>query len=93
MTKVEQVARAIAPYAWNDSFWQEPGRRNQYDRNQRHVQRTAMREARAAIEAMREPSPEMTAAFDRACDEHGHCMMRYGWRAMIDAALTEGQEG
>lgn len=49
--------------------------------------------AKAAIAAMREPTAEMTRAFDAACDENGHCLARYGWRVMIDAALSDHEPG
>lgn len=50
--------------------------------------------ARAAIEAMREPSPEMLAAFVPAKDDGpigtwGGRIKERVWRAMIDAALKE----
>lgn len=41
---------------------------------------------RAAIEAMREPSPEMVDAGDEA-DPSGYGVVKEVWPAMIDAAL------
>lgn len=48
--------------------------------------------ARAAIEAMREPSEEMIAAADRVHDlatAGDPVLPDYVWHAMIDAALVE----
>lgn len=92
-TMVERVARALCradgldPDAdWRDqgavflTFAIEPGKAQCW--------RTYEAKARAAIEAMREPTTAMTSAFDAACDEHGHCLARFGYRIMIDAALA-----
>lgn len=56
--------------------------------------------ARAAIAAMREPTPEMQRKFDAEGDHTGFqedCPMcgghLEGWRRMIDAALSEPKEG
>jgi len=48
------------------------------------------RQARAAIEAMREPTREMVAACDAACWQPDNERLAIGpvYRAMIDAALT-----
>ena len=48
----------------------------------------ALARAARAIAAMRDPTPEMELAFYAACDEHGHVLWRYGYRAVIDAALA-----
>lgn len=45
-------------------------------------------EARGAIGAMREPTPEVEAAYLKACDESGACLWRTAWRVMIDAARS-----
>lgn len=58
--------------------------------------KAAIHAARLAVEAMREPSPEMTKAPHHEADA---CDAQYqrddafaeAWRAMIDAALAEGQ--
>lgn len=42
---IELMAKAISPYAWNDSFWQSNGRQHQYDRNQRHAKENARGQA------------------------------------------------
>ena len=47
--------------------------------------------AEAMVRAMREPSAEMERAFYDSCDEHGHVLWRYGYRAMCDAILGETQ--
>ena len=44
--------------------------------------------ARAAIEAMREPTKEMEAAYLAACDKSGACLWRTAYRVLIDAALS-----
>ncbi|MGY2995426.1 hypothetical protein [Mesorhizobium sp. URHB0026] len=58
--------------------------------------------ARAAIEAMREPTEQMTKAACVEADKHGYYHTRgyfdveeaeYSWRAMIDAALSPASEG
>ncbi len=51
-----------------------------------------MKQARAAIEAMREPTAEMTGCsdevhWDYSCHVCGG--LKEGWQAMIDAALNE----
>ncbi len=97
-TMVERVARAIDPGAWGKpgvgmAAFQEPRRD------------TARRTARAAIEAMREPTVEMPHAgiegywFEapalevvQGASTMSGIGMRQAWRAMIDAALSEGQE-
>ena len=45
--------------------------------------------ARAAIAAMREPTPAMERAYYAACDENGMVLWKTGYRAMIDAALAD----
>ena len=44
---------------------------------------------RAALEAMREPTPEMERAYYGSCDEAGMVLWKHGYRTMIDAALAE----
>jgi hypothetical protein len=68
LTKVEEVARAIAGAA-----------------DLHHPDYDAM--ARAAIKAMREPTQEMAGA----PDDIFLVEARDIWRAMIDAALSEGE--
>lgn len=86
---LERVARAIAPKAWK-TLGLPPG----FDRPSDQYRRAAsLRHARAAIEAMREPTEEMAEA---GADKASHCdlpvgaiAMQVGWQAMIDAALTK----
>lgn len=44
--------------------------------------------ARAAIEAMLEPTDEMIGAFHRLTDDNGSVLVTTGYRAMIEAALN-----
>ena len=93
MTKLEEVARAIYEkrngkgcYPWS---LRTKSHRDPY-----------LSDARAAIEAMREPDVEMIAAFWRQKNtgtqeigETGEDRSDYAaWRAAIDAALSEGKE-
>lgn len=50
-------------------------------------------EARSAIQAMREPTPEIEAAYLKTCDESGACLWKTAWRVMIDAATTTPKAG
>jgi hypothetical protein len=47
----------------------------------------AERFAYVVISAMREPTEAMKKAFYSSCDDHGQVLWKYGWRALIDAAL------
>lgn len=47
--------------------------------------------ARAAIEAMREPTPGMLQAGYTEMDYHAEGWLRAAWPLMIDAALTGGK--
>jgi len=49
----------------------------------------AIARATRAIVALRDPTPDMERAFYAACNEHGHVLWRYGYRAMIDAVLAK----
>lgn len=42
------------------------------------------------LAAIREPDERMLRAFDRMTDEHGQCLVKTGYRAMIDTIL-EGE--
>lgn len=53
------------------------------------VDNVHINQARAAIEAMRDPTDQMLGAFDRHCDDNGQCLVKTGYRAMIAAALNE----
>lgn len=73
---VERVARAIfdtavGPDKWDNEFWAEE-------------RAGCFTSARAAIEAMREPTPEMQAAGKLPAEDGGAIAC---WCAMIEAAL------
>ncbi len=61
--------------------------------NQSHRGSTAPEMARAAVEAMREPTGAMKAAasgyMNAETEQTGREMAAHAWRAMIDAALKE----
>ena len=82
MTKIEEVARAIYDTAWYQGA---------YDIDKHTIDswqiEEARQQARAAIEAMREPTEDMVLA-GYETDDHvqGHDC-RAIWRLMIDAAL------
>jgi hypothetical protein len=89
MTMVERVARAIHPSVWEDDnpSWAhlEGPLRADFIALKR---RRSLQRARAAIEAMREPT---TAMHDRAAaviNRDGS--MDKAWKAAIAAALAEG---
>jgi hypothetical protein len=73
MTKLEQVARAIAKSEGLNEDWTK-----QY-----------LRHARAAVEALREPSEAMLDAGNRQLDCANE---RQCWQAMLDAILSEKPE-
>jgi|GEM_PF-5873530 len=97
-TMIERVARALcdtwaeregcADYSWEVVKYahQDPETHAKLAR----MYETAMAEARAAIEAMREPTVEMCIAVARA-DWIGKQDLNWGdgWRIMSDAALKE----
>ena len=49
--------------------------------------------ARAAILAMREPTEAMLSAAYRSCDDSGMVMIKSGYKAMIDSALSPSTSG
>lgn len=79
---VERVARAIDPDAWDTE--KLVGARQ-------FAQAKALRQARAAIEAMREPTEAMILAHSEngGLDFSEH--VKTDWRAMIDAALSTSE--
>lgn len=87
---IHRVAKAINPRAWGDP--------NEYlfDDWRKQAQNRALAQARAAIEAMREPTISMVWCGARATqgdDLHPtNGEVNAAWRAMIDSALTEGDE-
>jgi hypothetical protein len=98
---VERVARAIHKVAGYTDWDKLPDDNSAYGIGK--IERLA--EARAAIEAMREPTEAMVAAADRVRPDFDGCDMAYwyggdadptGWAGvfgeMIDAALGEQDE-
>lgn len=69
---IDRAARAINPFAW----YPECADPETY-------QHEAKRQARAVLEAIREPSSEMLEGFGIH-----KARMRQNWQAMIDAALA-----
>lgn len=92
MTTLERMADVLEPFV----TWQDPDRRG-----------TALMMARLALKAIREPSKEMIepgyTAMDEAVDFYnydsgaGYFIEPSGpadvWRAMIDAALSDAENG
>jgi hypothetical protein len=76
---IERVARVFYEAEWNTALVPFEGETKEF----------AMTVARAAIEAMREPTPRMMTAFHDVCDPYGQCDWKKGWQAMIDAVLKE----
>jgi hypothetical protein len=74
---VERVARAMSPY-----LWEEGGPLT--EENKEWMRPHAIQQARAAIEAMREPTDAMLEPFDSI--EFGGSP-QYAWNRAIDAAL------
>lgn len=75
MSPVEAVARAIDPDAFN------PNAVNVWRRS------SAIARARAALAALRTPTPAMVEAMDRAARDNG--LWADLWQAAIDAAMEE----
>ena len=84
MTMIEKIARAIASHAYDggapDDVVPIIATRAQW-------QEWATKRARAAVEAMREPTGEMRAALTEAIGENA--MPGEVWAAAIDAAMKE----
>lgn len=84
---VERVARALDPEAFGHDFPVMAAKHYEVRRS------ISMKRARAAIEAMREPTEAMVkAVYDQAdpgfCDEPGESTSpRDAWQQMIDEAL------
>ena len=93
MTKLEQVARALDPQAWYD--WTVPPRGLENASaaillaEKRRRQNRAIKQARAAIHAMREPTDEMLTAGYHAQSEATRYSLAEAHQAMIDQALAE----
>lgn len=94
---VERVARAIDPSAWDERPMYgggEPGPQETElaDLLKRAAREPSLRQARAAIEAMREPTEAMIAAARDPLSANGSPMSKGPhevFRAMIAAALAE----
>lgn len=85
MTPLERVAAKLAGLhpAWRETPWESIGS---------ETRELFLVDARAVLQALREPSPEMVEAGRTVLDEHG-CNPLTGdaeasFTAMIDAALT-----
>lgn len=93
MTKLEEIAAAI----WRVGY-KHPSRPDWPDGVQGNSHELFRRMARAAIEAMREPTIKMLRAADNVIltDDELHAgpyeMIKAEYRAAIDAALSEGKE-
>lgn len=46
---VLRVAKSLCPYGWDNGYWQAPDRAGHFDRNQKHVQGVALRQAERAV--------------------------------------------
>ena len=84
MTKIEEVARAIY-YAENTS------ERPEWEREPPSVQKHLRYIARAAIEAMREPTVPMLDAGHEGLVRGPRYEVIDCYQAMIDAILSEGE--
>lgn len=99
-TMIERVARSIfetwAAEQKSKTTWEELLRMRDADgyQNAKGVYRLAIKEARAAIESMREPMNEMTVVGREEADKRdavlGNGEIAIIWRAMISAALSRG---
>lgn len=85
---VDRVAKAAANAYYEEDCW-DALTEEQFDQ--------WLAAARAAIAAMREPTPEMENAWYPGVEKHdpgglispdGYSFNLYGWQAMIDAALA-----
>ncbi len=94
MTMIERVARAIVgphrPVPDGSPYTLDQLRAVRWGQANSTEQQNALNEARAAIEAMREPTDAMVDAMD----EHaGTIAPQYAYEAAIDAALNEQVSG
>lgn len=91
MTKIEQVARALCES--DDANWDAKDARETANGCTPEEQRDYWRDkARAAIEAMRNPTMDMMKAA-RAHHEGEHYLPHSLFNSMIDAALNEQDQG
>ena len=80
MTMLERVARAIRPLPWDENIRRPPGVAEL-------EKELAFAEARAAIEAMQEPTEKMWGDGFEAVGYDSDLIA--AWNAMISAALSE----
>jgi hypothetical protein len=99
MTKVEQVARAIATAGWKVNGDERFNADDAYDLTNNSGRFAFDEMARAAIQAMRELTQHMRDAVEKAEDEGGYVAAAYehidwddAWPIAIDAALSETSE-
>ena len=99
MTKVEQVARAIATSEWKVNGDERFNANDAYDLTNNNGRFAFDEMARAALSAMREITPHMRDAVDKAEAAGGYCFAAYehidwddAWPIAIDAALSETSE-
>lgn len=85
MNMLERAARAIATADERNG-----GPPYEYRVQKKHAKEMLFDEVRAVLAAIREPDERMLRAFDRMTDEHGQCLVKTGYAAMIDAIL-EGE--
>lgn len=85
MSMVEKVARAITRCGIIDGDGEQPWIDNEVNGTWHLAIDTAL----AAIEAMREPTPEMVAEVENASRIGAIWTAQSAWQAMIDAALEE----
>lgn len=92
-TMIERVARALYENDYKGRVWEWTDA--ELDENFPHIRKDCRRAARAAIEAMREPTEEMLDAFwnqtgeSREMRSRVHSRARRYHEAMIDAAIKE----
>lgn len=100
MRMVERVARAIHDAECTCGTWREPATKEQmstffapFSKTHYHSEDSIegwVEVARAAIEAMREPTEAMLEiGGDTSIEEGEHIDERKAWRRMIDAALSD----
>lgn len=85
---VERVARALHTV---DDARSRPDLAVEWEACLPVYQKMKLEEARAAIDAMREPTEAMMDASNREWDGRMSYRSSGAWRAMVDAALSEPQ--
>lgn len=92
---IERAARAISPYGWDDAYWASETRRDRYDRNQRHVQQHALRQAEAALDALVPPGEAWIAPWTLpdSATELGGVGIKSWWEELRTDSLTQPDTG